>query len=91
MKPLLLLCACALLLAQGAAFGQSVIDVSKSGTVAATFLEIPVGAAAIGLGGAFVSVANDATTLFWNPAGAASFDRNEVVGSAYDLDRGHAP
>jgi hypothetical protein len=79
MKPLLLLCACALLLAQGAAFGQSVIDVSKSGTVAATFLEIPVGAAAIGLGGAFVSVANDATTLFWNPAGAASFDRNEVV------------
>ncbi|MCU7500187.1 MAG: hypothetical protein HF300_14875, partial [Ignavibacteria bacterium] len=38
-------------------------NVSKTGTVAATFLEIPVGASAIGMGGAFVSVAADASAL----------------------------
>lgn len=47
-------------------------NVSKSGTTAATFLEIGVGAQAMGMGGAYVSVANNATALHWNPAGAAS-------------------
>src|SRR5712691_2985046 len=36
---------------------------------AAEFLKIPVGARAVGMGGAFVSVADDATSPFWNPAG----------------------
>jgi len=30
-----------------------------------------VGARALGLGGAFVGVANDATAIYWNPAGLA--------------------
>jgi hypothetical protein len=47
-------------------------NVSKSGTTAATFLEIGVGAQAIGMGGAYVSLANNATALHWNPAGVAS-------------------
>ena len=47
-------------------------NVSKSGTTAATFLEIGVGAQAMGMGGAYVSVANNATALRWNPAGVAS-------------------
>ena len=60
--------------------GQSTAtDVSKVGTSAATYLEIPVGAPAIAMGGAFVSVANDATALYWNPAGIALIPRNEVV------------
>src|SRR5712691_3342458 len=36
---------------------------------AAEFLKIPVGARAVGMGGAFAAVANDATAPFWNPAG----------------------
>jgi hypothetical protein len=60
--------------------GQSFIkDVSKAGTVAAPFLEIPVGAPAIAMGSAFVSLAGDATSLYWNPAGSARMLQNEVV------------
>lgn len=57
-------------------FGQ---NVSKSGTTAANFLEVPAGASAVGVGGAFVSIANDATALFWNSAGIANLSSNEVV------------
>jgi hypothetical protein len=53
--------------------------VSKTGTVAATFLEIPVGAPAVGMGSAFVSLANDATSLYWNPAGSAWLLQSEVL------------
>src|ERR1051325_3344082 len=35
----------------------------------AEFLKIPVGARAVGMGGAFAAVADDATSPFWNPAG----------------------
>ena len=54
-------------------------NVSKTGTAVAPFLEIPVGAAAIGMGGAFVSLANDASALYWNAAGVASLQQNQVV------------
>lgn len=54
-------------------------SVSKVGTTAAAFLEIGPGASASGMGGAFVSVANDATTLYWNPAGSAVFVKNELA------------
>src|SRR5512140_3594853 len=57
----------------------SVNDVSKSGTTAAAFLEIPVGASAIGMGSAFVSVSHDATSLYWNPSGIAALSQNELV------------
>jgi hypothetical protein len=59
-------------------------SVSKTGTTAAAFLEIPVGAKAIGMGGAFVSVANDASSLFWNPAGIASIEKYEAILSHTD-------
>lgn len=55
-------------------FSQSI---SKVGTTAATFLEIGVGPSN-GMGGAFVSIANDATALYWNVAGIATLDRNDV-------------
>jgi hypothetical protein len=54
-------------------------NVSKSGTTAANFLQIPIGARAIGMGGAFVGTANDITSLYWNPAGAARLGQREVI------------
>jgi hypothetical protein len=54
-------------------------QVSKVGTTAAAFLEIGPGSVATGMGGAFVSVANDATALYWNPSGIADFTNNEVT------------
>ncbi len=47
-------------------------DVSKVGTTAAKFLSIPVGARALALGGAYVSMADDASAMYWNP-GALDF------------------
>lgn len=43
--------------------------VSKSGTVAAEFLQIGIGERAMGLGGAYVAMADDISALYWNPAG----------------------
>jgi hypothetical protein len=43
-----------------------------------TFLKIGVGARAEALGEAFTPVADDATTLHWNPAGLAEFDAPRV-------------
>ncbi len=42
---------------------------SKVGTTAAPFLGIHVGPKAVGMGGAFTAMANDATSLFYNPGG----------------------
>ncbi len=42
---------------------------SIGGEYAADFLNIGVGARALGMGGAFVALANDASAFYWNPAG----------------------
>jgi hypothetical protein len=76
MKTFLVCVALIGLLLPGPLQGQGV---SKTGTVAATFLEIPVGAAAVGMGSAFVSLASDATSLYWNPAGSAWLVQSEVM------------
>jgi len=54
-------------------------DVSKVGTTAAKFLTVPVGSRAIGMGGAFVSLANDMSSLYWNPSGIARINRPEAL------------
>jgi hypothetical protein len=46
----------------------------KVGTLDGQFLKIEVGARACAMGGAFVAVSDDATSLFWNAAGAARID-----------------
>lgn len=53
-------------------------EFSTAGTAAAQFLKIPVGARAIAMGGSFASIGDDATTLFWNPAGASYLNRYEA-------------
>jgi hypothetical protein len=57
--------------------GQNV-NVSKVATTSATFLEIPVGAAAVGVGGAFVSVANDASAIYWNVGGISTIGKYDL-------------
>ncbi|HEV8537616.1 MAG TPA: PorV/PorQ family protein [Bacteroidota bacterium] len=54
-------------------------QVTKVGTTAAKFLSIPVGARAVGMGGAFVAVANDASAMYWNPAGIARLTQSEAI------------
>ncbi len=54
-------------------------NVSKAGTTAATFLEIGVGAPAAGMGSAYVSVADNATALYWNAARIAALPQLEAV------------
>lgn len=51
---------------------------SKVGTAAAQFLKIGVGARAMGMGGSFTAVANDISTIYWNPAGIANLDRTSI-------------
>ncbi|MBI5325416.1 MAG: PorV/PorQ family protein [Ignavibacteriae bacterium] len=51
--------------------GASKGEFSKVGAAGAQFLKIGVGGRANGMAGAFVAVANDLTSLYWNPAGLA--------------------
>lgn len=44
-------------------------DVRKTGTSAAAFLEIGVGARAQAMGAAYVALSNDVSAIYWNPAG----------------------
>jgi len=73
---LLILCVCTSEL-----FAQGTSGVSKRGTTAAPFLSIPQGARGLGMGGAFVAVANDASAMYWNPAGIA-----ELTGFSFVFD-----
>ncbi len=54
-------------------------NVSKTGTTAASFLEIGVGAGATGMGGAFVSIADNASALYWNVGGIAELPQFEAI------------
>src|SRR5687768_972860 len=47
------------------------IGVMTAQASAQTSFEV-VGSRALGMGGAFVAVANDSSAVFWNPAGLAS-------------------
>jgi hypothetical protein len=49
--------------------------VSKRGSTAAGFLEIGVGARAIGMGGAYTAVGEDPSALFWNVGGIGKATR----------------
>jgi hypothetical protein len=73
------LIALAVVLAVGLALPLEAQEVTKAGTTSAKFLSIPVGARAVGMGGAFVAVANDASAMYWNPAGIARLDRSEAL------------
>ena len=76
--------AAALLLAAPAVRAQTSLGGQRVGTSAGTFLKIGVGARPVGMGEAFVAVANDPSTIYWNPAGLAGLQRKEVTASHVD-------
>jgi hypothetical protein len=55
---------------------------NKVGTSGTTFLKINASAHAQGMGETFVAVANDASTLFHNPAGIANVEGSQVFAGA---------
>jgi hypothetical protein len=75
MKKFLLFSFILFALLQSEGFNQ----ITKTGTTAAKFLSIGIGPRANAIGGAFTSIANDASALYWNPAGAASLDQYEAM------------
>ncbi|HNW59668.1 MAG TPA: PorV/PorQ family protein [bacterium] len=52
---------------------------TRIGTTAANFLEIGYGTAGSAMGDACVSLANDLTALYWNPAGLAEMRKNQAL------------
>lgn len=58
--------------ASGIMFAQN----PNLGTSGAQFLQIPVGAKAASLGGAYVGLTGDASSVFWNPAGITKIQNN---------------
>jgi len=67
-----------LLLTVSVVWGQTAKNITNVATTSAPFLSIEVGARAIAMGGAFVATSDDATSLYWNPAGIGLLDQNEV-------------
>jgi hypothetical protein len=49
-----------------------------AGTIGAAFLKLEPGCRPVGMGGAFVGLANDVNALFWNPAGLVSIQKSEL-------------
>jgi long-subunit fatty acid transport protein len=51
----------------------------KVGTFGAQFLQIGTTARAAGMGSAYTAVADDAASVFWNPAGLVNLRGSEFV------------
>jgi len=54
----------------------------------AAFLDIGVGARGIGMGGAYTALADDASAVYWNPAGLARLEKREMSVSHAELGLG---
>ncbi len=51
----------------------------RAGISALQFLKIGVGGRATAMADAFIAVANDASALYWNPAGLSQIENNQVM------------
>jgi len=52
---------------------------NRVGTTAANFLEIGFGPAGIAMGDAYVSMVDDISAVYWNPAGLAYMENNQAM------------
>lgn len=57
---------------------QSQAVKSRAGTATANFLEIGFGSAGSAMGDAYVSLAEDLSAMYWNPAGLGYMDKSEA-------------
>ncbi len=51
----------------------------RAGISTAQFLKIGVGSRSTAMGESFVAIANDASALYWNPAGLVQFDQDQLM------------
>ena len=54
-------------------------EINGNGTTGANFLELDIGSAATSMGGAYVSVVNDVSSAYWNPAGLAYVNNRQTM------------
>jgi hypothetical protein len=52
---------------------------NAAGTTTADFLNLPVGARASGMGGAYAAISDDASAVYWNPAGLVQIPKLSAV------------
>ena len=73
--------AIALLVTAAWSYGQLIPNLGgqRAGISAFQFLKIDAGARGVGMGGTFVAVANDVSALYWNPAGLAQVEENQIL------------
>ena len=53
--------------------------INRYGTTTANFLEIGIGSRATSMGDAYVAVANDVSSIYWNPAGLSHVTRSSAL------------
>lgn len=56
------------------------------GGYAGSFLSVPIGARPVGMGGAYIAVANDGAGAFYNPAGLANIKQSMLASSYRTMD-----
>jgi len=56
-----------------------VLGEQRAGISTAQFLKIGVGGRAAALGESFIAISDDASALYWNPAGLSQFKNNQVI------------
>lgn len=57
----------------------------KVGTTGAQFLEIGVSPRADAMGGAFISIADDVSALYYNPAGLVQLEKRQIMVASIDM------
>jgi len=63
----------------GTVIGLNAQTINRYGTTTANFLEIGVGSGATAMGDAYVAVANDVSSIYWNPAGLSSVTNSSAL------------